>query len=77
MDKTNKVNNKEECKMATLANFRQSTIIQSSKTHDFLKAFNENRTDKKYWDECKKANKTISKSAMESLKKMCLGKENE
>lgn len=34
--------------MATLTNFRQSTIIKSSKTKEFLKAFNDNRVNKDY-----------------------------
>ncbi len=77
MNKINNTRDKEEHNMATLADFRQSTIIKRSKTKDFLKAFNDNRTDKKYWDECKKTNRTINASAMETLKKICLGKENE
>lgn len=63
--------------MATLTNFRQSTIIKSSKTQDFLKEFNNKKTDKAYWDECKKARKPITTSAMDALKKICLGKNDE
>ena len=36
--------------METLTNFRQSTIIKNK----FLKAFNDNRVNKDYWDECQK-----------------------
>lgn len=77
MDKVRNTTHKEECKMATLTSFRQSTVIQRSKTHDFLRAFNESRVDKKYWDECKKSNQAISTSAMDTLKKICSGKTNE
>lgn len=62
--------------MATLANFKQSTVIQHSKTQDFFKEFNNNRADKAYWDECKKASKPISDSAMSKLKELCLGKKD-
>ncbi len=77
MDETNNTKDEEVSEMATLTNFRQSTIIQSSKTKEFLKVFNENRADKSYWDECKKTSRSISSSAMDALKRMCLGDENE
>lgn len=63
--------------METLTNFRQSTIIKSSKTKEFLKAFNDNRVNKDYWDECQKTSHSISTLNVERLKKLCAGKENE
>ena len=77
MKKSKGTNDKEGKNMATLTNFRQSTIIKSSKTKEFMKAFNENRVNKDYWDECQKTSHSISTSAMERLKKLCSGKENE
>lgn len=77
MKKSKSTNDKEERTMATLTNFRQSTVIKSSKTKEFLKAFNDNRVNKDYWDECQKTSHSINTSAMERLKKLCSGKENE
>ena len=57
--------------MAVFTNFKQSTIIKDSKTQDFFKIFNNNRTDKKYWDECSKTSSPITASAMENIKRIC------
>lgn len=62
--------------METLTNFRQSTIIKSSKTKEFLKDFNDNRVNKDYWEECQQTSRFISASKVEQLKKLCSEEEN-